>query len=891
MPLKFLAFARRPVMRRVAHSVLTGFVGQLALIASGVILARSLGVHDRGRLAVLVLTASVVSQLGTMGVPTALTYATARGEGIGRRVFEGIGRLISVQVTIAMAIQLTVLLAITRSSRGVGGVLIPAALVLTFSTMLQQYALAALQGARRFRAFNVCRTIPAAGFSALAGATTAFTHIDLRLAIVLLAATNSVAAAATIATVCVRRPTGERRPLDCRKLIRFGLRALLNASSPVDTLRLDQAVVGLFLSARALGLYVVAAAFTNLPRFVAQSVGMIAYPEVAAAHAKRDARRKVWSFLAVGTSFVLLLGIALEVAAGWLIRLFFGAEFVPATNACRLLIGAAALVGIRRILSDSLNGLGKPQLGSYAEVVSWIGLILTLPAGAILGGLPGVAASLLVSAAGSLGFLAAAGLGSPSRASQMQSIARIAWGAGRGLFANVLRDGAIWSSIAVPGVASFGGVALVLWPTRDATLTVGAITGCILAALIVAARSLRTLGSILILLGAATLAMTGVRVASWMALSDFFFLAAAIVLIPDTLLGLGRPSEVRQRQIIGLALIMTGGLASAFVAENWRTSSVNFVKLLIASALILLLINVWRPTTTDLKRITFAWIGSATASALWAAKDPSAYVGRPSGLAEHPNALALTCVLALGPVMLLIRELRSSGRFTAILIAAVLVWGIVISGSRAGVLGAAAVFLLSLAICRRRSIVAVALTAGAVAALLLGGFHPKLPAANAISRLVDRNSASVVESDAGRTVALHDAIRTISRHPFTGVGFDQAEAAHNIYLQAWESGGILTLLGFLIVAWATLKPLRVIARRSRDGQYAEKTVAVGISLGFAGYLVAGFFQNAMWERYIWLMPALVAAAWPVRHGWLAWYSSPHRKREALLQMRLEEVAG
>src|SRR3954449_12612528 len=99
---KLLALMRRPVMRRVSNSVATGLAGQLALVASGVILARSLGVDDRGRLAIVVLTTSVVGQLATMGVPTAITYVTARGEGGTRGPFDGTGRLFACQLTIAL---------------------------------------------------------------------------------------------------------------------------------------------------------------------------------------------------------------------------------------------------------------------------------------------------------------------------------------------------------------------------------------------------------------------------------------------------------------------------------------------------------------------------------------------------------------------------------------------------------------------------------------------------------------------------------------------------------------------------------------------------------------------------------------------------------------------
>ena len=71
---------------------------------------------------------------------------------------------------------------------------------------------------------------------------------------------------------------------------------------------LDQAVVGLFMPPSVLGLYVVAVAFTNLPRFVGQSIGMVAYPTVANARDPLEARRRLSRLvmMTVGVSVVIL---------------------------------------------------------------------------------------------------------------------------------------------------------------------------------------------------------------------------------------------------------------------------------------------------------------------------------------------------------------------------------------------------------------------------------------------------------------------------------------------------------------------------------------------------------------------------------------------------------
>ena len=48
-------------------------------------------------------------------------------------------------------------------------------------------------------------------------------------------------------------------------MTRFGLKSLFGSISPIDTLRLDQAVVGLLLTPVALGFYVVAQASRTFP--------------------------------------------------------------------------------------------------------------------------------------------------------------------------------------------------------------------------------------------------------------------------------------------------------------------------------------------------------------------------------------------------------------------------------------------------------------------------------------------------------------------------------------------------------------------------------------------------------------------------------------------------
>ena len=71
---------------------------------------------------------------------------------------------------------------------------------------------------------------------------------------------------------------------------------MFGGSPPVETYRVDQSVVALFLAPTALGYYVAALAFTNLPRFVAQSFAIVANPAIARQPTHEAATRSMWRF-------------------------------------------------------------------------------------------------------------------------------------------------------------------------------------------------------------------------------------------------------------------------------------------------------------------------------------------------------------------------------------------------------------------------------------------------------------------------------------------------------------------------------------------------------------------------------------------------------------------
>jgi O-antigen/teichoic acid export membrane protein len=170
----------------------------------------------------------------------------------------------------------------------------------------------------------------------------------------------------------------------------------------VETFRIDQAIVALLLSPTALGLYVVAMSFTNVLRFLSQSIGLIAYPRVAAQGDHLDARRTLWRYFWLATAVCILIAAILEAVAGWLVPFMFGAEFQPAVPITRIVLLGAVFLGARRVLTDGVRGIGRPVAGTVAELVSWVWLVPALVLLTPRWGATGVAWALATAAAVSL---------------------------------------------------------------------------------------------------------------------------------------------------------------------------------------------------------------------------------------------------------------------------------------------------------------------------------------------------------------------------------------------------------------------------------------------------------------------------------------------------------
>ena len=377
-----------------ALAVATGFAVQAALVVTGVLVARMLGPDGRGYLAALILWPLVITQLGNLGIPSALTYSIARDSSASRALARlGLSFALP-QVVLLTAFQALWLLLILHGDpaavRAAGWL----TLALVPAMLAQQYGLGLLQGHLRLRLFNGLRLLPWLLYALGVAALFALGE-DAIVPVVGVLTGAFLISGSTCLISGLRASHGDGTPsVDRRFLLSFGLRGLFSSFAAVNVFRPDQAVLALFLSPAALGLYVVGLAFTNLPYFVAKSVGLITFPWVASQPEKGEARRTMWSLLWLTTGIALVLVAVLCASAHWLVPFFFGGKFSDAVTVTYIVLPGTVFLSARRVLSEGLKGRGYPLTGTLGELLSLAWAAVALAVFVPLWGIDGAAVAL-----------------------------------------------------------------------------------------------------------------------------------------------------------------------------------------------------------------------------------------------------------------------------------------------------------------------------------------------------------------------------------------------------------------------------------------------------------------------------------------------------------------
>lgn len=388
-----------------------------------------------------------------------------------------------------------------------------------------------------------------------------------------------------------------------------------------------------------------------------------------------------------------------------------------------------------------------------------------------------------------------------------------------------------------------------------------------------------------------TITWNGIRIAPGLALCDALLVLTALLLAIRLLAGHDIALSVPGWAIVPGYVLLVTGLVYALYSGQIIVNALPALRFAVALTLTPIVLAASGYTLRRRDLLIEAWLLGAVINCLVALADFFGFtnlgelltgsdysrVERFSGLAFHPNHLAIAAAMAIPVVMSRFSRASGSGRRRGYVIYSVwsvaLVLGLLLSGSRTGlVVGVCAAVAMAVFPLRDRSagvrsvvLVATALLILTIAVTNLAGDRNLFIGADRILQ----PASGEVASNTGRKEPLAVAVSAFGSHPLIGTGFSQVRSALNIYLQLLQAAGILGLAAFITAIGGAII---VCVRLARDAllSISDRHGAAAIAISLMAWMAFGLFQNAIYDRFLYVpigfALAILAAAERLRRA-------------------------
>jgi O-antigen/teichoic acid export membrane protein len=382
-----------PRRRSPVLNVIGTYGQQVAGAALGLvnvlIVSRALGPDGRGQVAFVLTMAMLVSQLSNLGVQTSVMNLGGRD----RKLLPSLaGTSVALSLVLgAAAVGVVTLLIhffpavggdVDPTTRWIALACVPVLILAYYLTMLALVEY-------RFAAANTVILLGPIGNAATNGILVATGHLSVRTAVIAWAAGQTLGLVLIVWYV--------RRALDgfgradrrlAKRMVGFGLKTHAGSIGMVGNYRLDQWILGSVSGARALGLYSVAVAWSEVLFFLPNALATVQRPDLVRADGKEASRQASIGFRA-GALLTLVSALFLIAAAPFLCITVFGSDFHGSIRDLRILaLGAFGIAAIKQ-LGAALTSQNKPLLETAGILVAFgvtaVSNVLLIPSHADLG--------------------------------------------------------------------------------------------------------------------------------------------------------------------------------------------------------------------------------------------------------------------------------------------------------------------------------------------------------------------------------------------------------------------------------------------------------------------------------------------------------------------------
>jgi O-antigen/teichoic acid export membrane protein len=155
-----------------------------------------------------------------------------------------------------------------------------------------------------------------------------------------------------------------------RRNLTFGLRLHLGNLAQFLNYRLDILLVGFFLGPTEVGLYATATALAERIWELPHAIRTVMLHRVAVATSSLDANVLTARAVRIVSLLLLFVGIGIVLGARMLVIALYGSEYVGSIQPLVVLVPGIWALGIGKLLATHMAGSGRPEVGTYAAVIS-----------------------------------------------------------------------------------------------------------------------------------------------------------------------------------------------------------------------------------------------------------------------------------------------------------------------------------------------------------------------------------------------------------------------------------------------------------------------------------------------------------------------------------------
>ena len=352
-------------------------------IATSVVLARGLGVEDRGLYALATLLPTLVFTFTNFGLSSSTAYYVARGKYEMDRAFNS-GSVLAFWIGIISLMIGTLVIILFHDAlfKDVPLMLLFISLAAVPATLLANSLQSIFQGSQDFKSYNALGIFPQIFMLVMFFILIWMFDMGV-IGAVWTYLTGAWFSAILLVSIFIYRSAHTKRKTNTKftlsidreyavDIFSYGIKSHLANIVAFLNYRGDTFLVNFLAGASAVGVYGISVGMAERLWILSGAISTVLFPRIASLESEGNKRDILTPLIA---RHVLLLTILMAVGVGvlsnWLIVMLYGREFIGSVAALRWLMPGVIAVSMSRVLANDIAGRGFPQINLKQSLVAF----------------------------------------------------------------------------------------------------------------------------------------------------------------------------------------------------------------------------------------------------------------------------------------------------------------------------------------------------------------------------------------------------------------------------------------------------------------------------------------------------------------------------------------